>query len=245
MDIPKIKKQRRYDSNAPNVFTFPSDTKGMGFDGKDTIADNNETSIYRPKMACVFPRNKPGWAVVAAEQAKLPRLKKELYVLHEFTSKDSGIFYDMMVEAVNVMHITDVCSRTTMQESQFINFKAEDLRADGKKPIYPRIPAMSKDDGVIGYHLNVLKDLSRADKQRLFYRKQSQLPQRMAEVPEETHDIVEDDFPYIAAVAYVINELITFETVEPEEGSDPNKNKYKTIGDILDYDGGYDPFKGM
>jgi len=231
MEITKIERQERYGTDdGPAIFAFHSELGTMKTDKKLAMTAKNKVGIYRPRAAIMFPRDKPGVIIVAAEQAEF-RKAKELYILHEHQNQDAGLLFDRMVEIQQLMHIKQTFSRLTPQEAQFVNWKNSELRLEKKKDLLIGLPPLADDNGNIGYHLNVLKDLSRPGKERLFYRKESNLPQEVAQIPDQTHDAIDTEHPFLAAVAYVVSALTLYETLEPDMIY-PSKREY----DPLDFD---------
>ncbi len=230
MEITEIEKQDRIDMKGPGVFVFHSEFGTMKTDKKLAMTAKNKVGIYRPRAAITLPREKAGALIVAAEQAEFRR-KKEIYILYEFQTMDAGILLDHLLEVRELMHIKQIYSRLTAEESQFLAWRNGEGRLEQKKDLLIALPPLATDGGFLSYHLNVLKDLSRPGKERLFFRYGSNLPQELAQMPNETFTATDTEYPMLATVAYLVSAMILYETVEPDMIY-PTKTKY----DPLDFD---------
>jgi len=251
MDLIKIEPTKRYDPSKPPIFAFESEFGAIGADMKSSYTDKDKIGIYRPVACVTFPRLHEGCLIVAAEQAAIPRLKKELYILYESTFTDTNQLIKHLLEVRDIMKTDIIYGRLDDPEQQFLHFKNEQLRKDGKREIIIQLPPQTKDGGLIGYHLNVLKDLTEPDTQRVFFRKGSTLPQQLAQAPEQAYTAVDTDHPVLGTLGYLVSALSMFETIEPEKNTKKKVNKYKTLNDVLEWglnpetDDFYDPFKGL
>ena len=90
-------------------------------------------------------------------------------------------------------------------------------------------PPRLNDRGDLTYHINLMRELLRPGRERIFSPPDSDIPRLLQAIPEMAADSVTDDkYPAFAALAYGIAALYHYPTIEPEE----SRNKKKK----------YDPF---
>ncbi len=218
MEIPKIKQLRNIDPRQADTFSFMAE-------------DGQEYGLYRPRLAFQLPRSKQGAVVIISEEYQF-RKPKQLYLLYEFTTGDTGLLLDKVKELQYILEIREIYARLIPAEINMLQFANQASWQKKRKEISVLTPYPCDDAGIIDYHLTILRGLTRPENTRLIFRAGSSLETELAALPANPYNTKDDDYPLIAALCYGIVSLISSETVDqPDDYSDRAKTDWDPFDD--------------
>jgi hypothetical protein len=194
-----------------------------------------KTAVYRPRLCLTFPKARPGALALLLEEAEFRKLKTFHIAFFEEFTHTNHLLGDAS-EAARQYEVHDVYANLTRPEQDFLRFfnsnQARHATRLSVRPVPHADPA-----GKISFHLNLLHELTQADRGRCFFPEGSDIPRLLAEIPELPYEATDSDFPGAACVAYGVAALYFNETLEPEASW--KKKKWDVWGPLNDKS--YDP----
>lgn len=210
----KLDSPRRYGWQGAEVFT----------------AVELESDIYKPRISFMLPKADPGAVVVVAEEANWRERSRKLFVMHMEQFTDAMLLLDRVAEIKRYYDVDDTYCRLSRVERDILYTFNSDRKY--RDHLFIMRPPRANDKGDLTFHINLLRDLLRSGRERVFFPQDSAISGLLQAIPDMPAGSVTDDkFPAFAALAYGIAALYHYPTVEPEEKSGFRKKKE------------YDPFR--
>jgi hypothetical protein len=208
-----------------------------------------DVGIYGPRLAATLPKKTPGALTMWLEEYEFRR-NKRYFCAYFKTFTDAGLMMEEARELMKVYEIPDLYIRLTPVERDFVS-SWNDMRKYYMR-VNTRTPPRTDETGSITYHLNLLQELTRPGRERVFYGEDSEVPQVMAAVRELFGEATDTDFPAVASVVYGAAACYHHETIEEVK----KKKPYEFLGPddpYLNWDPfgkddkvmNYDPFRNM
>lgn len=240
MDNPNLVPVKRLHPGEPAVWDW-QDEKGGSI-----------MPVYETLFAAVLPKKSAGAIVRVYEEAEFRKAKRIVPSGIELFT-DAGELLERLVTLRRAHNDTNrIFMRLTELEHDFFYF------LNRQRGVYQRLSILpvpnATDAGEIGYHVNLVRELSRLHRENVYFPAGSEVPGILAAVPEMAEKPVTDlDYPAAAAVAYAIAACYLRPTREEATvkkrpydplGPDDPVMKYDPFAEGADRTANYDPFRG-
>ncbi len=250
-EVKRVRRPEDPKADYPRLFEFAKN-------GVKAMNREEKILIYRPRLCFVFPKEKPGCVVLAAEFCKIPpsNAPRKLFLI-EFALFTDGMELLRQVQAQAVKYdVEDIYARVTPVEDDTI--RAFNSSRHVQERLSINRPPYTDKEGHIAAHASILKDLMRS--KRVIYREGAGFEKLLDGLPKMAPDLSDEDFPAEAAVLYLLVALYGWPTDEPGYQEKPrewspwdilnNEGHYKNskwspdrFMDKFMGEGGYDPWK--
>jgi len=211
MDLPRAKDEITYGHDGPPVFGCPE----------------LETSFYRLRASWAPARKEAGGLTLLGEEADWRSNRRKIFVLWFQEYNDTGELLVKLQELVREYQIQDVYARLTRVEHYFLSYFNSEQKF--RRRISTRRPPRADDSGCIDYHLNLVNELLRPGRERVYFPNGSNIPQILQSLTDDetAHGITDIDHPAAASLVYGITALFHYSTYEaPESRGYQKSQKY-------------------
>lgn len=210
MDLPKIKPEMSFGHDGPPIFGCPE----------------LKTSFYRIRSSWAPARKRPGGLALLGEEADRCPDHRKIFILWFQQFNDTGELLSRLQEFVGDYQIQDIYARLTKVEHDFFNFF--NYQHDFRQRISVQHPAKAQEDGCIDFHLNLTNALLKPGMQRIFFRRDSNIPQLLQSLTdsETAHEITDIEQPAGASIVYGIASIHYYATYVAPELRYNQKKKY-------------------
>ncbi len=187
--------------------------------------EGNEIEIGRIVGGIGWPGEKPGFAVVVGEDLYPPVGSRvyHCYLLAEVEEQDTGQLMGRCTELAGYYktlgsEALDFYGRYHESNIHFLNLWNADARKRGMSE-FCLYQAPFSDNGLIGYHINILLDRLRPERKTLHLSlKDSKLAGYLQEIPpNEISSATDVQYPAVTALGYVVSFLTIHEPYSGEE----------------------------
>ena len=199
----------------------------------DIIWNGKAISLGRKFGGIGWPSESPGFACVVGEELH-PMLGSKvhrLFVLDEAENEDT---YQLLNECAKFMDNYNISNFFGRYDESFMRILYS-WNAQSQFPELLVYGAPSSKDGLIGYHLETLKNRLRKDQKTLFFPPESKLPGYIEAIPPGVINTASDtQFPAVAALGYCVAYL----TECPPDLDDDDEDEYvprKVISQVTGY----------
>jgi hypothetical protein len=211
MDLPKIKRQQKFEPSRPDLFLW--EDKNIG--------------IYTPRLSFMFPGEAEGAVALLFEEAQF-RAEKNFYVPVFDIFTDAGEVLDRVQELQKIYFVKNTYARRTKSETDFIAFRN---RGASRYLHVLDPPNVDKVSGIFTYHLNLLRDLLRPGRERIFFSAGSDIPRLLSSLPVLIGAVKDGEHRAVSCLCYGVAGLIHNETNE----SAGDTSRAKTDYDVLNH----------
>jgi len=155
----------------------------------------------------VLPGEKPGFAVVVAEEASMDQAPN-LYTLAEAEEEIMEKLIVSCIEMTSEFQVSDWYGRTSDKESMYYLSDFNSQAIDRHRKTFDIMPAYRSKSGLIEYHINILLEKLKPNNTKLIFHKESRLDSFLQDLPVSKISTAKDtDYPAIAALGYVVSEF--------------------------------------
>lgn len=174
-----------------------------------------ETTLYKPRVTFMLPKQEPGAVVVVAEEANWRNHDRKLFILYLEQFTDAFSLLERVLEINRFYRVGDTyCRLSPVERDILYSFNA---KQEFRFQISTMSPPRVKDSGSLVFHVNLLKELLRPGRERVFSPQDSDIPRLLQAIPDMPSDVTDDRYPAFAALAYAVAALYFHPTIEPEE----------------------------
>lgn len=153
-----------------------------------------------------WPGNEPGALIVLGEEDYYD--DRHWYLLAEGRYETADDLIEAATRLGPEMDIDRWLGRHGNGTKEYLNFKNRQAHDGGRRVLYVgEAPGPEADPGLL-FHINIILDCVKPERKKLHFFGESSLPAELQSVQGNLHQVTNIDHPAVAALGYVLSELI-------------------------------------